>query len=410
MGSENPRSEQDRIASQVWRTIDVNEFDVENDDLSDLVIESADERFHYFYDPGGRRLVKHFVLHRGPRVETLCTVKLIRKDEGYSPRLRVWKRNTSTGGSSPAEESTTVANVKAAVDLDDGHKNFWKLVQFLHPFSGVVLPSHEFRIASAQDAQLIEAFQGHEKAEVLSAVRTYLGSELSEADVQMLVNRRRTLERFERLLHSPDFVAAELERIGRSGPEHAWQAFFEENTWIFGYGLDLVSCEEFSKQSLEARTTGNNVFTGGGKRVDAVMRTRGFLQSLLFAEIKHPDTDLLAVKPYRVPDVFRASSELSGAVAQVQKTVHKAVRELEDLHRQHSAGGEFEFEVSTIKPRQVVVIGNLSQLATGDNVNVEKMTSFELYRRSQQDVEIVTFDELYERARYIVESHESAGA
>ncbi|WP_435190580.1 hypothetical protein [Streptomyces sp. bgisy126] len=36
-------------------------------------------------------------------------------------------------------------------------------------------------------------------------------------------------------------------------------------------------------------------------------------------------------------------------------------------------------------------------------VNPEKINSFELYRTSIQDVEIITFDELYQRACFIVE-------
>jgi hypothetical protein len=36
------------------------------------------------------------------------------------------------------------------------------------------------------------------------------------------------------------------------------------------------------------------------------------------------------------------------------------------------------------------------------------MSSFELFRRNQNGVEIITFDELYERARFIVESIEAA--
>jgi hypothetical protein len=92
---------------------------------------------------------------------------------------------------------------------DEGHENFWKLVQFLQTFRDVVLPSHEFRVTPAEDAQLIDAFRGHDKAEVLSAVRAYLGSDLSEADVQMLVDRRKTLKTFERLLKDQDFVETE---------------------------------------------------------------------------------------------------------------------------------------------------------------------------------------------------------
>lgn len=35
------------------------------------------------------------------------------------------------------------------------------------------------------------------------------------------------------------------------------------------------------------------------------------------------------------------------------------------------------------------------------------MSSFELYRRSQQEVQIITFDELYERTRFIVDRQEA---
>jgi hypothetical protein len=140
------------------------------------------------------------------------------------------------------------------------------------------------------------------------------------------------------------------------------------------------------------------------------MRTRGFIQSLLFAEIKRHDTDLLMTGPYRQPDVYQASKELSGAVAQVQKTTHKAVKHLQDLHRQSTPEGDFEYEVSTVMPRRIVIVGHLSRLTSGDDVNVEKMTSFELFRRSQLGVDILTFDEVLERTRFIVESGEAVAA
>src|ERR1700676_1449243 len=108
----------------------------------------------------------------------------------------------------------------------------------------------------------------------------------------------------------------------------------------------------------------------------------------MFTEIKKPDTPLLLEKPYREPDVYCPTKELVGAVAQVQKTTYKAVRKLDELYQHYSDGGSFQFEVATIKPRQAVVIGDLDQLADGDKVNKEKMSSFELFRRDHHDVEI----------------------
>lgn len=389
------------------------EFDVETEDFGNLVIQEADG-FYYFYDEAQRRLIKNFVLRVGPRVDTMCSVVLVPKEGGLTPRLRMWKKDKSQAGKAgaiayeaiQANEESVLA--KSSVDLDDAHENLWKLINFLESVQEIELPAHQFRVTPAANMELVRAFEGQDKGTVLAAVKAYLGNDLTEADVQMLVGRRRALERFEKMLEQPGFFAAEMHRRGKTRVEAVWQEFFEENQWIFGYGLNLVACEAYSDKGLELITTGANVFTGGGKRIDAVMRTRGFIQSLVFTEIKKPDTRLLRDEQYRAPDVYQPHGELSGAVSQVQKTTHKAIRKLEDLHRQHNAEGGFEFEVSTIKPRQVVVAGHLSQLADGDSPNVEKLTSFELYRRSQQDLEILTFDELLARARFIVETTEMA--
>ena len=55
----------------------------------------------------------------------------------------------------------------------------------------------------------------------------------------------------------------------------------------------------------------------------------------------------------------------------------------------------------------MVVVGNLEQLAVNGNPNPEKTSAFELYRNSIHDVEIITFDELYERARFSLKTSSS---
>lgn len=387
------------------------EFDVENGNFAVLEIREANDKFCYFYDAEAGRLVKRFLLKEGPQVDIVCDVVLIKKDGRYTPRLTFWRRDKTKGKSETLTEEELVAEgrvvlIKARVDVGECHETFWRLIEFLRTCAEIDLPAHEFRVA---DADLVAAFEGHDKASVLTAVRTYLHGELTEADVQMLVDRRRVLDTFHRLLEEPAFMEEERVRLGVRGEEAVWQAFFEANPWIFGYGLQLVSCESYDDDKLERMSTGANVFSGGGKRSDAVMRTRGFIQTLLFGEIKKHTTELLAPTPYRGPDVYQVSAELSGAVAQVHKTAHKAVKKLEDLHRQSDPDGTFAFEVSTIRPRQVVIVGNLRQLAADGEINIEKMTSFELWRRSQLGVEVLTFDELYERTKFIVES-QAAGS
>ena len=56
-----------------------------------------------------------------------------------------------------------------------------------------------------------------------------------------------------------------------------------------------------------------------------------------------------------------------------------------------------------VKPRGIVIIGKLDDFKTDNGINHEKLSSFELYRQQVNGIEIITFDELYERAKFIVE-------
>jgi hypothetical protein len=54
----------------------------------------------------------------------------------------------------------------------------------------------------------------------------------------------------------------------------------------------------------------------------------------------------------------------------------------------------------TIQPKGILVIGHTGQLD-----QISKRNTFELFRRNTVNPEILTFDELYERAKFIVPSH-----
>ena len=56
----------------------------------------------------------------------------------------------------------------------------------------------------------------------------------------------------------------------------------------------------------------------------------------------------------------------------------------------------------TIDPKTLLIIGNSSQFKGDDRDSRVKAKTFELYRRNSRNIEILTFDELYERASFIV--------
>ncbi len=71
-----------------------------------------------------------------------------------------------------------------------------------------------------------------------------------------------------------------------------WQMFFEENKWLFGYGLSYFFMSSLDGRGLEQTITGADLW-GDGKRPDAVLKTRGFVQALCFVEVKKHNTELL---------------------------------------------------------------------------------------------------------------------
>ncbi|MFD7086243.1 Shedu anti-phage system protein SduA domain-containing protein [Streptomyces sp. NPDC059896] len=106
--------------------------------------------------------------------------------------------------------------------------------------------------------------------------------------------------------------------------------------------------------------------------------------------------------------VIRRTSSTGSEVSSQSKTASKAQQLISSqfLTRIYEEDGTpTGTELSTTRPRQVVVIGSLREFTHNGDVNPEKMSSFELYRTSIQDVEVITFDELYERACFIVEDH-----
>lgn len=383
------------------------EFIVECGDFSTLQINPIEgQRYHYFTDSSTGRLIKDFVLRDGRFVRTLMEVTLVEKDGIFSPRVRLWKRKKGTGKRETLKEQASVlrdVEVSASVDTGDCYKQFWTVIEYLQSLSNVEVDAVPLGVAGVEEARLISLIKSSDRNSAVAAIETVLGGSLTESEVRRLSNCKQQLDEFRRLLDDDEYFASRVALAEITREEQLWQEFFERNQWIFGHGLSLVACERYSDEKLEAATTGRSVFGGAGKRVDALMRTRGFMGSLLFAEIKTHRSELLYQTTYRPPDVYRPSEDLTGGIAQIQKTAYKAVSKLDEIYRGRLPGGQPLPEVGTLRPRQILVLGNLRQFEVGDgDVNVEMYSTFELFRRSIVDTEIVTFDELYERARFIV--------
>lgn len=230
-----------------------------------------------------------------------------------------------------------------------------------------------------------------------------LRGQVTKEDIVALGYRKKQLGVFSQLLSDPEFFELCKKQKSIKGDELLWQAFFEKNPWVFGYGLSYFYVTGFDEKKLEQLVQGYDLLNRG-KRADAVMKTKGIINSLCFAEIKHHNTKLLESDYYRA-GCWAPSKEMSGAVAQVQATVAIAMHKLHGMQRVLDDDGNPTGEdVFNFKPRAFIVIGSLSEFIGEHGVNQDKLRSFELYRTSLIGIDILTFDELYERTKFIVET------
>lgn len=248
-------------------------------------------------------------------------------------------------------------------------------------------------ISNSQARMLIQ-----ENEDVFSEV---LKSEITKEDIIAIGYRKKQLDVYGQLLSNPEY----FERIRKrkdTSKEGLWQIFFEKNKWIFGYGLSYLFLSNLDEKKLEQVVRGHDV-ASFGKRVDALMKTKGLVSSLCFIEIKTHETPLLQKKPYR-SGCWAPSQELTGAVAQIQGTVASAVKSLtQKISFCDEMGNPTGEEAYNYLPKSYLVIGSLGEFTNDHGVNEDQYRSFELYRKNIIAPEILTFDELYERTKYIVQ-------
>jgi hypothetical protein len=229
----------------------------------------------------------------------------------------------------------------------------------------------------------------------VAALRTILESEVEAADIMTLARRRADVEEFARLLEDDNYFESMREEHG--GPEAVWQRFVEGSPWVLGSSLAPQFLHAWSEDRLEQTVKGFDI-AGHGKRADGTLRTAGAVSALVLAEIKHHLTPLLAATEYR-PGSWRVSSEVAGGVAQCQATADEASRALGTTIPLTDAEGYRTGEAFVCRPRTLLVVGSLTQFVHEGNTHHAKFQSFERFRRGLRDPEILTFDELYQRAR-----------
>jgi hypothetical protein len=362
------------------------DFVVGQDKFENLEIRPAlTKNLHHLYDKARSQAVRQFVLVEKPQVRYLCGVTLVKKDGRLTPRLELSVRDEAghTKSGDPGDQASS-HGIKARVNLDECHEPFWALLSYLQSLRQIEVPKKKFSLVSEEEGEIVSAIR-ERGVPSLRSIITQLsetpGLTLSNEDINQLLRRREKLAEFEGALAT-------------HGDEKWWQSFFEENKWIFGYGLNYQILRHEQSQPHFGGTT---VSGRGGKKGDYLTSTVGDARFTVLVEIKTPVTPLLQGSDEIRSGAWSLSKQLADSLSQIQASVaewaERGSRQPDNLDRFDAAG------IYTIQPKGIVVIGSLSEV---ESVRSKRET-FQRFRGSIHGVDVLTFDELHSRAKFIVE-------
>ncbi len=224
---------------------------------------------------------------------------------------------------------------------------------------------------------------------------------ITSKDIVNTSFRKRGLQIFKSLIDDANYwkVYASENNISDKKEEKVWQYFLEKNEWIFGYGLDYRF-----QTILQREANVSDVGLDGSNTViaDYLLGDKLFTT---FIEIKKPSTSLFDKNKNR-SNAWSLSTDLINSVSQILEQKASGLIKLEK--NQYDSHGKL-IQQKAYDSKVVLIIGHWRELeiSESDLEKEIKKKTFELFRRDSRNVEIITYDELYERARFIVQGNEN---
>lgn len=180
--------------------------------------------------------------------------------------------------------------------------------------------------------------------------------------------------------------------------EKIWQYFFSKNEWIFWYGLDYRFMGIIQR---EADISTKTVWRKESVNWDFLVWDNNYVH---FVELKLPNTPLFAKDKNR-SNSWKLSDWLFSSHSQI---LEQKASWLVKLHQKHSEEDENYKKISwkAYDSKVILIIWDIDRELQNswdeEWINEIKRKTFELFRRDSRNLEIVTYDELFKRANFII--------
>lgn len=328
-------------------------------------------------------------------------------DEKFAPRLTFCRTNASleTKQVSPNNDYSIVSFRSGK----DGYREFWKMIAFLSGFKNILdekIFQWEYRLTTDEDIiTTIQSKKDNSRAAYLAQIIEKSG--INESDVNQLLNfkkRERDLKVFRLLLDDEDDYRKKYREhysISKPGDEAIWHHFLLNHTWIFGLALDFRCIEDF----LDEQHVGINDSNNAGSPIADFI---GINEFTTLIEIKTPELKFFNQKRTNTSRSTTASflSDFVDGVSQCLSQKDKIDKSFEHKIFRDSTGQEIDKrKIRNINPKVFYIAGNKEGEMPFDDVgeeNQNKKDTLERFIRGQNNLEIISYDELYDRASKII--------
>jgi hypothetical protein len=174
-------------------------------------------------------------------------------------------------------------------------------------------------------------------------------------------------------------ILKEWDSNKENSDEEFWQIKFNQNSYVLSqvFSVPVVFIQD------KAYVGGMSIDRKDAKFVDYIFSGSTNNETILI-EIKTPTTKLLGSK-YR--KVYKPSPELSGSLVQISDYRNTLMQNLSSLTK------DLKKDLTALNPRCLIIAGN-GEKELNDEA---KRRSFELFRSSLQNIEIITYDELFRK-------------
>ncbi len=381
-------------------------FNLPKFDISKIkLLEKKDESSCYLQDDAGA-FCKGFKITDNPKVNTYCEFTFFRssKTGKYLPRPTFLKIDEKF------QQKEQTIKEKVRIDMSDHAEVFWKVIGFLHQYKEIVdLGEFEKSYSVVNKDRYMVEFESKDRAEKIKDLQEFTSKipNFSDFDMQFFLkqSREKNLKTFAQLIKNADLWKKYYEKfkseVKKEGEEYVWHYFLKRHHWLLGLNADLRFIRDFID---EADIGIKNTESKGSPQVDML----GLNDYTMLVELKTPNTKIFTDVNGKTgrAGTWSFSQAFIDGVSQclAQKTKWQESYKNKDI-KDVKGNLVDKNKCRTVDPRALFIIGNksieFSEDVTREDI-ITKRDTFENFRRNNRNLEIITYDELYERAYFIV--------